>query len=154
MADNTLKTLIIYESYHHKNTEKIAEAMKNAMGAKLAKVDDVTLDDLADYDLIGFGSGIYFGRHHKKLLKFVETLPWQQYKAAFVFSTSGAARNHNDALIGQLERKGFIVKGDFSCTGYDTFGPLSLIGGIRKGHPDETDIKNAIAFAKSLLVQK
>jgi hypothetical protein len=32
---------------------------------------------LAEYDLIGFGSGIYYGKHHKTLLDFVAGLPQQ-----------------------------------------------------------------------------
>ena len=31
--------------------------------------------DIEKYDLIGFGSGIYFGKHHKKLLKFIDEIP-------------------------------------------------------------------------------
>jgi hypothetical protein len=38
----------------------------------------------------------------------------------------------------------------FSCKGYDTFGPFKLIGGLSKGHPDETDLENAVAFVKGL----
>ena len=41
------------------STEKIAKAMAETMNAKLVKVEDAQAEDLADYDLIGFGSGIY-----------------------------------------------------------------------------------------------
>lgn len=40
--------------------------------------------------------------------------------------------------------------GEFSCKGYDTFGPFKLIGGISKGHPDKNDLDNAKAFFKGL----
>lgn len=36
-----MKTLIIYKSYHHMNTEKVAKAMAKAMNARLAKVEDI-----------------------------------------------------------------------------------------------------------------
>lgn len=40
--------------------------------------------------------------------------------------------------------------GYFGCKGYDTFGPFKLLGGIAKGHPDEKDIADAVAFYKKL----
>ena len=47
------------------------------------------------------------------------------------------------------EKQGRIV-GEFSCKGFDTFGPFKLIGGISKGHPDKNDLDNAKAFFKEL----
>jgi flavodoxin len=145
-----LKTLIIYKSYHHMNTEKIAKAMADVMGAKLARVEDVDPATLREYDLIGFGSGIYFGKHHGTIMALVNRLP-PMSKDAFVFSTSGADRDQNGALIARLKEKGFNVRGSFACRGFDTFGPFALIGGLQKGHPDEKDLESARAFARSLL---
>ena len=34
--------------------------------------------------------------------------------------------------------------------GFDTFGPLKILGGIKKGHPNEDDLKDAVAFFKKL----
>ena len=47
------------------------------------------------------------------------------------------------------EKQGRIV-GEFSCKGFDTFGPFKLIGGISKGHPDKNDLDNAKTFFKEL----
>lgn len=47
------------------NTEKIAKVMAEALNAKLVKVEDIQPEELADYDLIGFGSGIYGYKHHQ-----------------------------------------------------------------------------------------
>lgn len=145
-----MKTLIIYKSYHHMNTEKVAKTMAEVMGAKLAKLEEVNPASLADYDLIGFGSGIYKWKHHNALLDFVGKLPPQK-KSAFVFSTSGSGRSFHKALLEALGQKGFAVKGEFNCAGFDTFGPFKLIGGIKKGHPDAKDLDNARAFAKCLM---
>jgi len=41
--------------------------------------------------------------------------------------------------------------GEFDCKGFDTFGPWGKLGGIAKGHPDETDLDNARAFARALI---
>jgi len=147
-----MKTLIIYKSVHHKNTEKVARAMAEVLGAKLALPEEVDPASLAEYDLVGFGSGIYFWRHHKTIRAFIDRLPAMS-KDVFVFSTSGATGNYNGALIARLKGKGLNVTGSFACTGFDTFGIYGLIGGLQKGHPDEKDLENARAFAKGLLKQ-
>jgi len=41
------------------NTENVAKAMANSMGAKLIKTKEITADELVEYDIIGFGPGIY-----------------------------------------------------------------------------------------------
>jgi hypothetical protein len=48
------------------------------------------------------------------------------------------------------KNKNAVEIGRFSCKGYDTFGPFKLIGGLSKGHPDETDLANAVALVKGL----
>lgn len=53
-----MKALIVYMSYHRMNTQKIGTVMSEALGARLVKVSDVKPDEFADYELIGFGSGI------------------------------------------------------------------------------------------------
>ena len=42
--------------------------------------------------------------------------------------------------------KGCRFLGQYICTGYDTFGPFKLVGGLRKGHPDANEIKGAVRF--------
>ena len=42
------------------------------MNAKIVKVDNVRPEELAEYDLIGFGSGIYGLKHHKDLIGFID----------------------------------------------------------------------------------
>jgi flavodoxin len=105
---------------------------------------------LATYDLIGFGSGIYFGKHHKTLLQLAEALPPVTQKKAFVFSTCGDGKMHHTALKEKLVPRGFAIVDEFCCKGWDTVGPLKLIGGINKGRPDEKDLVAARAFAQGL----
>ena len=119
-----MKTLIICLSVHHRNTEKVANAMAEVLGAKLAQPEEVDPASLAEYDMVGFGSGIYFGKHHKTIRAFVDRLPAMS-KDVFVFSTGGAARDQNGPLIAQLKGKGLNVKGSFYCTGFDTSGRSS-----------------------------
>jgi flavodoxin len=146
-----VKTLIICQSYHHGNTKKIADAMAAVLRADVVSPRDVDVSALDGYDLIGFGSGIAFGKHYKDLLRWVDRLPILQ-KRAFVFSTRGdrRLRSYHRALRGQLEEKGWTIVGEFSCRGFDTYGLTKLIGGVAKGRPNERDLRDAAEFARSL----
>lgn len=150
-----MNTLIIYSSRHHKNTEKIARTMASALNAQLVNLKEADTPALADYDLIGLGSGIYWGKHDRRILDLVDNLPLQNNKKAFVFSTSGlnesrVLNNFNRRLKRKLREKGFTIIGAFSCRGFDTVGPLILIGGLNKGRPNENDLEAAADFAKGL----
>jgi hypothetical protein len=71
-------------------------------------------------------------------------------KPAFVFSTSGLpflAKLWRGPLKKLLARKGFEVVWGFSCRGFDTWGPLSLTGGLNWRHPNERDLAKAREFA-------
>ena len=149
-----MKSLIICVSIHHGNTEKVAREMAATLDAELVKPYDVDINALSKYDLIGFGSGIYMGKHHKSLLCLIDKLPALENKKAFTFYTSGANRENRpyDSLpLGkELSEKGFDIIGEFSCLGWDTWGPLKLIGGKNKGRPNEEDLAKARDFAKGL----
>ncbi|NLW76548.1 MAG: flavodoxin, partial [Methanomicrobiales archaeon] len=138
-----MKTLIIYKSIHQMNTEKVAQVMAEAMNADLLKIEEVNPSMLAEYDLIGFGSGIYYGKHHTSLLEFVASLP-EQNKTGFIFSTSGGALKimHRE-LRAALVQKGFTIRGEFTCPGFEMFGVFKLIGGFRKGRPNAKDLEKA-----------
>ncbi len=158
-----MKTLIIYISIHHGNTEKIAKEIAEVLDAKLLKPWEVNEDNLSEYDLIGFGSGVYFGKHHKSLLSLIDRLPEAENRKTFIFSTSGmrngiAQRPHgssdfNQLLKEKLLQKDFDLIGEFSCRGFDTYGPFKFIGGISKGRPNKEDLGKARKFAQELLVK-
>ena len=146
-----VKTLIVYQSYHHGNTKKIAEAMAEELEANVLKPEEVDLDDIDSYDLIGFGSGIYGFRHHKDILDLVAALPEAHGKKAFVLSTSGSGKNSfNKDLSTKLSEIGYEVIGDFACKGFNTVGPFGIVGGVSKGRPDENDLEEARDFARKL----
>lgn len=146
-----MKTVIIYSSVHHQNTQKVATVMAEELGADLVPVAQAEPGTLNGYDLAGFGSGIFFGKHHKTLMQFVETLPTGAGRQAFVFSTSGKGGNGmHAALKEQLAGRGFSIVDEFSCKAWDSWGPLKLVGGINKGRPDEQDLAAAREFARRL----
>lgn len=147
-----MNTLIIYKSIHHGNTKKIAQVMANVLEAELLDLKDAKIDLIEKYDLIGFGSGIYKGKPHKELIKFINDVNNVKSKKAFLFTTSGMGKaEYNDLLENKLSQKGFEIIGGFSCKGFDTWGPFKLIGGISKGKPDKDDLDNAKNFAKNLV---
>lgn len=113
-----MKTLIVCLSVHHGNTKKIADAIGAVLRAEVLSPRDVEVAALGGYDLIGFGSGIAFGKHYKGLLKLVDGLPALSKKAS-VFSTRGTRRlwSYHLALKRQLEEKGLTIVGEFSCWG-------------------------------------
>lgn len=137
-------------SVHNGNTEKIAKEIANILDAEMLHPDEVNITDIKKYDLIGFGSGIYGGRHHDFLFDFINKLP-QTNKKAFVFSTAGFKfKFYNKFLKDALKSKGFDVIDDFICKGLDAFGFLKLIGGVNKKHPNENDLEKARKFAEKL----
>jgi len=152
-----MKTLIIYKSYHKMNTEKIAKAMAQEMNAKLVKVENVKPEDLVEYDLIGFGSGIYGSKFHKKIYEFIDMMPSMNKKVFIFFTSANFGEKH---LINEkLSEKGCRVIDEFNCSGeysplglnLNCKGKLSYIAGREKGRPNEKDMENAQKFAKGLL---
>jgi flavodoxin len=155
LVPEIMKALIIYISVHHGNTERVARVMANILEANLLPVKQVDASILEQYDLIGFGSGIYFGKHHNSLLDFVDKLPMIRNKKAFIFSTSGLRKmrfihNFDKPLKEKLQRKGFDIIGEFSCRGYDTSQAAIIVGGINRDRPNAKDLKQTEDFASGL----
>ena len=88
-----MKSLIIVYSYHHNNTQKIAGVFGKVLDAQVKTPEQTNPNELQQYDLIGFGLGIYAERPHKTLRKFVHELPKAADKKAFIFSTSANTKN-------------------------------------------------------------
>jgi flavodoxin len=148
-----MKTLIICFSYHHKNTAKIALVFASTLNAEIKTPPEVNPNGLSEYDLIGFGSGIYFGKHHKVLLDLADKLPQVTNKKAFIFSTSGQTgkmSKFHQKLREKLQSKGLNIVDEFNCAGFDTYGLMKIVGGLNKGQPNEDDLKQAEVFAQSL----
>ena len=151
-----VKCLIIVHSYHHNNTLKIADEFSKVLNAKVIAPDQVSLEKLEEYDLIGFGAGIDSGRHYKPILDLADILPEVNNKPAFVFSTSAmqgddkVSKDHS-LLRQKLQLKGYAIIGEFSCKGFNTNSFLKYFGGMNKGKPDIDDLKHAEEFALNLL---
>ena len=150
-----MKSILVLFSYHHKNTEKIANVFSKVLDAKIKTAQQIDPTELHDYDMVGFGSGIYGEKHHDYLLNLADKLPQVTNRKAFIFSTSAIISESKIAkdhllLREKLQSKGYIIAGEFSCKGFNTNSFLRFIGGMNRGRPDAKDLKDAEEFAQNL----
>ena len=83
-----MKTVIIYASVHHNNTKELVCAIAAENDIDVVDATKITEKDLSGYDLIGFASGIYFGKMHQSVINFAEVnLP--ENKDVFLICTYG-----------------------------------------------------------------
>ena len=155
MENRVMKSLLVLFSYHHNNTEKIANVFAKVLDAEIKTPLQIKPEELQEYSLIGFGSGIYSAKHHKFLLDLTDKLPQVTNKKAFIFSTSaimGEAKVAQDHLLlrKKLQSKGYMIVDEFSCKGFNTNSFLKLFGGMNKGRPNSEDLKHAEEFAQNL----
>jgi flavodoxin len=83
-----MKSLLVVFSYHHKNTEKVAKVFAKVLDAQIKTPQQVDPEELQEYSLIGFGSGIYGAKHHETVIDLADKLPQVTNKKAIIFSTS------------------------------------------------------------------
>jgi flavodoxin len=150
-----MKCLLVVVSYHHKNTEKIAKVFAKVLDAQIKTPRETDPEELQEYDLVGFGSGIYGEKHHRTVLELADKLPQVTGKKAFLFSTSGmmyddkVAQDHS-TLREKLLSKGYLIVDEFACLGFNTNSFLKYLGGMNKGRPNAEDLNNAEEFAQNL----
>jgi flavodoxin len=139
------------------NTEKVANAIAKILNAEIKKPNQIKPDKLQEYDLVGFGSGIYGAKHHESLLDLADKLPKVSKKKAFLFSTAAITgdqkvKDDHSQIRAKLESKGYIIVGEFGCKGFNTNSFLKYFGGMNKGRPNSDDLKRAEEFAKNLKI--
>ena len=146
-----MKTIIIYASTHHGNTQKVVEAIATEFDIELVDATKVHEKDLREYDLIGFASGIFYSKFAAPVLNFARVnLP--RNKDVFFIATAGnPMKRYFDSITEITEEKECREQGRYLCKGFDTYGPFKLVGGIQKGHPDETELKEAVGFYKGII---
>lgn len=152
-----MKSLIVYCSEHKKNTEKIARLFAEKAKCEHINIRDFNSINIEDYNLIGFGSGVYSESMSPRLFKLVEKLNLQG-KNVFVFSTSGVGmKYYNNKLIKLLESKSAINKGSFACKGYFNASEFTdkkifnIMGKLSEGHPNDKDFKQAEKFIETVI---
>ena len=147
-----MKTIILYYSNHHGNTKKLVDAIaaSDPENIELLDVTKAGPRDLSGYDWIGVASGIYAGSFGKPILNYMsDNLP--AGKNVFIIFTSAMNRDSLSSSARKvIDEKKCHVMGQYSCPGYNTFGPFKLVGGTAKGHPTKEEIEGAVKFYKGL----
>lgn len=137
-----MKALVVYFS-RGGNTKKVASIIANELGSQAVDADRQR-PDTSDVDLLVIGSGTYEGKPGQKILDFLRQLQPVQCKKAAVFATCGfiAPPESINIIKKELQSKGYEVILDFYCFGeYRT---------AKQGHPNETDLTDARAFAADI----
>jgi flavodoxin len=161
--NDRLPVLLVVFSYHHNNTEKIANAFARVLDAQIKTPQQIRPEELQEYDLVGFGSGIDSGKHYKELLDLADQLPHVTERKAFIFSTYGIpaffstfsnidamGKSQHLSLREKLQSRGYIIVDEFACAGFNTNSFLRYIGGLNKGRPNAKDLRRAEEFARKL----
>jgi len=150
-----MNSLLVVYSYHHHNTEKIAAAIAKVLDAPVKTPGEIKPEELQEYDLVGFGSGIYAAQHHLRLLNLADALPRVADRKAFLFSTCAmqdkdkTAKDHSK-LREKLQSKGYAIVGEFSSLGFNTNSFMRYLGGMNRGRPNSEDLGHAEEFARDL----
>lgn len=152
-----MKILIIYFSQTgttKKTAELIAQGITEAdpdSKCELVKMSDVDMSTLADYDLVGLGSPVWYYREPMNVQQFMHDLPDLSGKRWFIFCSHGA-------MIGvTLEKmKEALLKKGVEIVGYhdifaDAYPPFVPVVTITHGHPDERDYRQAVQFGRELI---
>ena len=72
--------------------------MAEVLGAEVVAPESIDPETLRGYDLVGFGSGIYYMTVDARLRKLIGRLPAVVNVRAFTFFTSGARKDSVDGL--------------------------------------------------------
>ena len=138
----------------HGDTARVARAIAGVLGAEVVEPWAVEPRRVAEYDLVGFGSGIYAMSFDQELRRFIASIPAVRDRAAFVFATAGFGRvierPFHTRLATLVEAVGYRMVGSFCCPGFDTWSFLRLIGGLNQGRPNDADLERARVFARTV----
>ena len=111
----TERSLLICVSVSHGSTARVARSIAKVVDADVREPEEVDPATIPGRDLVGFGSGIFAGTHHRRLRRYVEALPPGRGTKAFVFTTAGLGRAQSwpgqRTLEAVLQDKGYDVVG-------------------------------------------
>ena len=122
------------------NTKKLAEAIGSAINVEAKTVDEPLTEDV---DILFLGSAVYAAGIDERVKEFIENINVNIGKVVN-FSSAALIKSTYNQVKKQVEQKGLKMSDDeFHCRGAFKF--------VHRGHPDETDLKNAQEFAKRIV---
>lgn len=145
------KAAIIYASAHHGNTKKLVDAIAPKYPVTAIDADAQRQADLSRYDLIGFASGIDFGRFYGSVETFLKNNLPENKPVCFLYTCAMVREGFTKTIREAAGEKNAVILGEYGCRGFNTYGPWKLIGGMNKGHPSVEELAGAAAFFGSLL---
>jgi flavodoxin len=138
-----MKNAVVYVSKGG-NTEKLARAVAQGAGVQAQPLTGISAFD-TPVDLLFVGASIYAGRIDGAMRSFLQTLSAGQVKRVAVFGSACGAKSALAEVKTILEPKGIPVFDEaFHCKGSFLF--------LNSGHPNDSDLAAAAAFAKRLCV--
>jgi len=148
------QAVIIYASTHHGNTRKLVEAI--AEKYDIAQIDATKQQqaDLSEYDLIGFASGIDFGKFYDSVEAFLEKNLPEKKRVFFLYTCARKSDRFTETVNKAALKKNAVILGEYGCRGYNTYGPWKIIGGMNKNHPSVEEQDGAVQFFESLFLSK
>ena len=145
-----MKSMIVYASRHHGNTQKLVRRLSDRYGITLVDAQNAQTLANAQYDLIGFASGIDFGRFYPEVTALAKKL--SPGKGIYALYTCAREQEKYGLEIEEIAgQTGCRYLGKYGCKGYNTYGPLKIIGGMNKAHPDEEELEKACVFYKRIV---
>ena len=145
-----LKTVIVYASNHHGNTLKLVEAIAAEYDIDVIDAAVQQNANLSEYDLIGFASGIDFGKFYECVEQFLrDNLP-EQKKVFFLYTCARNDHPFTETMRAAAEEKQSIILGEYGCRGYNTYGAWKIIGGMNKNHPNEKELHEVVQFYEKM----
>ena len=146
------RAVIVYASKHHGNTYKLAKAISDKYEVAMIDAMKETYVDIQEYNLIGFASGIDFGKFYLEIENFArENLPLQK-EVFFLYTCAMDREGFTDSIKEIALKKDAVILGEYGCRGYNTYGPWKLIGGMNKSHPTENELQKCVNFYEKLLI--
>ena len=145
------KIAVIYASKHHGSTRKLVDAI--AQRHEITRIDAMQQSeaDLSEYDVVGFASGIDFGKFYDCVEQFLdENLP-DGKRVFFLYTCAKPSDRFTQSIKYKAAQKQAVVLGEYGCKGYNTYGPWKLIGGMNKHHPTTEEVEGAVQFFEALL---
>ena len=145
------KAILIYASKHHGNTYKLAKAISEKYEIAMIDATKESIVDLQEYEVIGFASGIDFGKFYEEIENFAEAnLPIKK-EVFFLYTCAMERKGFTNSIREIALKKDAIILGEYGCKGYNTYGPWQLIGGMNKNHPTEAEIVEVVNFYGGLI---
>lgn len=145
------KVAIIYASKHHGNTYRLVQAISERHDVVLINAERQKQENLSQYDLIGFASGIDFGKFYASVEDFLKDNLPENKKVFFLYTCAKKSVRFTSSVKEASLKKETVIMGEYGCRGYNTYGPWKMLGGMNRNHPTTEEIEDAVRFYETLL---